>query len=386
VAVIQNPDSVAAWGKLGMVLVGHGFPVEASDACLARAERLDPRQPRWPYLRATSVITTDPETAITKLQRAVELCDCDPDVVRLQLGEVLLEDGRFGEAVEQFLRVLGRHPGNARASLGLGRAVYERGELSESIAHLHRSAADVHTRKAAHTLLAQAYERLGNKPVAEQTLRQAADLPKDTAWPDPFQEKVNELQVGKQTALARATSLLNQGHYPEAIRLLQQTVQDYPDSATAWVMLGSANIGGKDLPAAEQALRKATELGPDVPDAQFYLGVALFLQKKHQAAAPCFRKATELKPDFARAHFDLGHCLRAQGDDAGAIAAFRAAVHCQPDYASAHINLAALLLKRGQRDEALVHLREAVRLNPRDQAPKKLLDQLLKQTGLPPDP
>src|SRR5207245_82809 len=147
-------------------------------------------------------------------------------------------------------------------------------------------------RKAAHTLLAQVQERLGNKAAAEEALRQAADLPKDTAWPDPFQEKVNELQVGKQTALARANSLVNQGRYPDAIRLLQQTVLDYPDSATAWVMMGTAYIGGKDLPAAERALQKATDLGPELAEAQFYLGVALFLQKKHQKAAPCFRKAT----------------------------------------------------------------------------------------------
>src|SRR5438045_4087886 len=53
-AVLEHPDSAEAWGKLGMVLIGHGLPVEASNACLAEAERLDPRQPRWPYLQATS--------------------------------------------------------------------------------------------------------------------------------------------------------------------------------------------------------------------------------------------------------------------------------------------------------------------------------------------
>src|SRR5437762_728489 len=49
-AVLQSPKSADAWGKLGMVLMCHGLPVEASKACLVQAERLDPRQPRWPYL------------------------------------------------------------------------------------------------------------------------------------------------------------------------------------------------------------------------------------------------------------------------------------------------------------------------------------------------
>jgi tetratricopeptide (TPR) repeat protein len=382
VAVLKNPDSADAWGKLGMVLVGHGFPVEPSSLCLAQAERLEPRQPRWPYLQATSLLPTDPDPAIRKLKRTVELCDCDPDVARLQLGEVLLEEGRIDEAATEFRRVLEHYPDNARASLGLGRVDYEQGQLSESVTLLERSTADVRTRKAAYTLLAQAYERLGNKSAAEQALHQAGDLPEDKAWPDPFQERVHGLQVGRQTALARADGLINRGQYADAIRLLEQTVLDYPQSAPAWGMLGRAYLGGKNTPAAERALKKATELGPDMADEQFYLGVALFLQKKHQAAAGYFRKATELKPDFAQAHFDLGHCLREQGDDAGAIAAFGAAIHCKPDYASAHINLAAVLLKRGRRDEAVEHLREAVRLNPREPGVRKLLDELLKQAGM----
>ncbi|HLJ94925.1 MAG TPA: hypothetical protein VKU02_17250, partial [Gemmataceae bacterium] len=47
-AILDRPDSAEAWGKLGMILMAHGLPVTASTACLTQAERLDPRQPRWP--------------------------------------------------------------------------------------------------------------------------------------------------------------------------------------------------------------------------------------------------------------------------------------------------------------------------------------------------
>ncbi|HLJ96292.1 MAG TPA: tetratricopeptide repeat protein, partial [Gemmataceae bacterium] len=330
-----------------------------------------------------AVISTDLDVAITKLRRAVELCDCTPDAARLQLGELLIDQGQWDEAKEQFLRILRVQSGNARALLGLGRVMYEQGQLSDAVAHLTRCTADPHTRKAASTLLAQVYGRLANPSAAEQALRQVAELPKDAEWVDPFQEKVHELQVGQQTALVRADKLINQGRYSDAVRLLQQTVQDYPNSASGWMMLGRAWIGGKDPGAAERSLRKAIEMDPAVADAQFYLGVALFLQKQHAAAATCFRQAVELKPDFAQAHLDLGHCLREQGDDTGAMAAFRTAIQQKPDYAAAHFNLAALLLKRGQREEALVHLRHAVRLNPADRGARWLLDQALKQTTGP---
>ena len=382
-AILQSPDSAAAWGKLGMVLMSHGLSLEAATACLAQAERLEPRQPRWPYLQAIAVLKTDPEFAIPKLQRAVELCDCDPDAPRLQLGEELFDRGRFDEAAQQFRRIIQKQPANARASLGLGRIAFEKGALAESISHLEPCLSTAHTRKAANLLLAQIHQRLGNKSAAEQARRQAAGLLNDKAWPDPFQEEVEQQRVGKQAVLARADHLIHQGRYPEALRLLQRTLQDYPDSPWAWVMTARAYLGGNDLPAAERAARKATEFGPDVPEAQYYLGVALILQKNYQAATSCFRKATELKPDFALAHYNLGHSLKEQGDDASAIAAFRTAINCKPDEGRAHFNLAKLLVKKGQRDDALVHLRHAVRLNPTDPAAKMLLEQVEKQAAVP---
>jgi tetratricopeptide (TPR) repeat protein len=186
-----------------MVLQGHELAVEASNACLAQAERLDPRQPRWPYLQAASLLSTNPEAAIEKLERAIELCDCQPDVPRLELGELLLDQGRFPEAAEQFRRISESHPGNARASLGLGRVAYEQRAFALGIAHLDRCVANVHTRQAATLLLAQIYERQGNRSAAERALRQAEDLPKDTAWPDPFQDEVNRLRVDKKSIALR---------------------------------------------------------------------------------------------------------------------------------------------------------------------------------------
>src|SRR5207248_1786859 len=130
-----------------------------------------------------------------KLQRTVELCDCAPDAPRLQLGEMLLDRGRLEEAKQHFQRVLQKHPDNARASLGLARLAFEGGELSETITYLNRCTADTHSSKAAHHLLAQTYERLGKKAAAEQELRQAAEVTKSPAWPDPFQEEANQLRV-----------------------------------------------------------------------------------------------------------------------------------------------------------------------------------------------
>ena len=380
-AVLDSPRSAAAWGRLGMVLLGHGLSVVAANTCFAQAEQLDHQDVRWPYFQGSCLLTTDPGTALRKLRQAADLCDRrpdQPDLPRLLVGEQLLDEGHPQEAVAEFQRVLQLHAGNARAYLGLARIAEQRGEWSQSITHLNRCLEDPHTRKAAHSLLARIDERLGDTAAAEHELRQAQQLPNDAPWPDPFKSDILQLRVGKRVELEKADRFLHQNRFAEAVPWIQRALQNDPDEAWAWQMLGRARLGLHDLPGAERALRKAAELKPDMAEAQFYLGVALILQKDPRAAAACFQKATQLKPSYAEAHYNLGHSLEQQGDEAGAIAAFRAALSCKPDYSPAHYNLARLLLKNGRKDEALVHLRHAVEFDPTNAKAKQLLEEAQK--------
>src|SRR5205085_5778672 len=54
-AVLKSPESAAAWGQLGLVLTAHSFHVPAR-VCFARAEELDPQEPRWPYFQGKSLL------------------------------------------------------------------------------------------------------------------------------------------------------------------------------------------------------------------------------------------------------------------------------------------------------------------------------------------
>src|SRR5438105_554199 len=72
--VRREPRSVDAWGRLGKVLMANGFIPQAVQ-CLAVCERLDPRDPRWPYLRGLGTQREDPEQALVYFQRACQLCE-----------------------------------------------------------------------------------------------------------------------------------------------------------------------------------------------------------------------------------------------------------------------------------------------------------------------
>jgi tetratricopeptide (TPR) repeat protein len=379
--VRQAPRSATAWGQLGMVLATHSFPTEAH-TCLAQAERLDPREPRWPYYQGVLLAPAEPDAAIPLLRRAVELFGDGPDAPRLRLAELLYAQGHLDEAGDQFRRLLQHHPDHARAYLGLGRLAYRQNNLEESLAHLNHSVTNGRTRRASTILRAEIHQRLGSRAAAEQDLRQAAGLPDDPEWPDPFVEEYQRLGVGRKAHLDRANQLLDQRRYAEARTALEQAVRAYPDSDWAWLLSGKAALKQNDPAAAERALRKALKLTPDSVEAWFHLGITLFAKKDLRGAGECFRKATERKPD-AQAYYLLGHCLAPQGDEGGAIEAFRKALRYQPNYAQAHLDLGTLLAKRGQNADALLHLGYAVQLDPANLRAKKLLQQVLMRIPIP---
>jgi tetratricopeptide (TPR) repeat protein len=371
-----SPHSAAAWGRLGQVLRAHGFRAE-SNACLARAERLDPNDPRWPYLQGHSLQLEDAEAALRHLQRAVGLCGQGPDGPELCLAEVCLQLGRLDEAEWHFRHVLQQEPANARARLGLGRLAVERGNWGEALDHLNRSAANRLTQRASAVLLAGVHHQLGDQIAADREQSRAAELPADPPWPDPFLEEVQALMVGKQARLARVKTLHRQGRLAEARDVARRLEDDYPD--VYWLVEGREQMHKGNLPAAEQALRRSAELAPDSVDAHFDLGTVLFRQGQYRAAVDAFRKVTELEPGYGPAYLSLGPCWLKLGDRAEAIRAFRAAVRCMPQNAEAHRELGAVLLQEGRPAEAAAPLRQVLQLSPGDARARELLEEVSRR-------
>ncbi|HZY89885.1 MAG TPA: tetratricopeptide repeat protein [Gemmataceae bacterium] len=374
-AVLAAPRSAEAWGRLGQVLGAFNYRTEAI-ACFAEAERLAPREPRWPYFQGILLVLENADEAIPRFRRAAELCGDDPAIVRIRLNETLLTQGRLDEAEAGFRRLLAGEPDNPKAHLGLGRLAFQRERFQDSLPHLRVAAADPRTARAATLALAEVFQRLGDEAAAAQMRQRAEHLPADPPWRDPYAEESKRLHVGKRASLIQADLLFKQRRPDEAIRVLDQLTRDYPDSREPWFFLGQALFRVGDFAGAERAMRKATELAPGFAEAHNYLGACQLRQGKLPEAAAAFRKAIELKPDFALAHSNLGRCLLRQKDTAGALAAFREAVRYKPDHAGAHAELAQLLHEMHHDDEALASARQALQLSPADATAKRLVEKL----------
>jgi tetratricopeptide (TPR) repeat protein len=338
--VIASPTSARAWGELGMVLRAHDFEDEAMD-CFRQAERLDPRDPRWPYLRGLTLVLTDPDSGIPCLERTVERCRDDPIAPRLRLAEALLEQGRLDEAETHLKQGLLCEPDNRRVALGLGRLALQREDWKLGLKHFALCLDDEHARKLARALRSEAFHHLGEPEQARAEQAAGAELPDDQRWPDPFVEEVMALQRGLYARLAAASSMSRAGRLEEAVALSQETTQTYPKSAEAWMQLGKLWHLAERPDRAEQSLLKAVEVDPNAAEAWFLLGTVQGLGRPREAA-DSFRRAIRLKPHHASAHFNLGHCLKVMGDTVGAAKEYQEALRCRPDYDAARAALKEL--------------------------------------------
>lgn len=363
-----------------MVLLTHRFTAEAK-ICLAEAEKLDPHETRWPYFQGIALLEEDPEAAIRFLERAANQCGDTVIAVRACLAEALLGQERLDEAESHFHHILQHHANDPRALLGLSRSAYQRGKLQESLGYGFRSLQGG-ARKSSHLLLAQIYQRLGDREALDQQSRQAASVREDPPWPDPFLQELQGLRTGERTNIQRAQRLLDLGRGAQAATLLQQMVDTYPQSATCWLMLGRALVHQQNWPTAEQALKKGLELAPNNPELHVQMGVALYFQWEPRAAVH-FRKAIEIQPDCAPAYYNLGLWLARIHDTAGARQAFRRAIRIQPNFLDAYLGLGAELTSQGHIPEAVQQLRHAVELNRTDPRSLQLLRQALEQVAIP---
>ncbi len=339
--VRRSPRSADAWGFLGARLHAYRFPVQAL-ACYAEAQRLDPGNPAWPYLRAVILLDSpEPADALGPLETAASLGGDSP-LPRLRLGEFYLEQGRQGEAQAQLETVLSSHPDEPRAHLRLAQLAAARQAWRDCLRHLYASAAAAEAHKQVCALKARAFAALGQSSAAEEQQRLLAGLPDDPSWPDALVGRYVLTQAGVKGRVRAAVEMLREGKTQEAVRLLEDTVAKYPDSDVAWERLGRALSLLRRYREAEKALGRSLELAPDTGDTWFFLGLMRQEQGLLDEALKAFRKAAQRKPADAPTRCKIAACLAGKGDRVGAARAYREALRYQPDLREALDGLARL--------------------------------------------
>jgi tetratricopeptide (TPR) repeat protein len=356
--VLDDPKSAPAWGTLALTLQAHQLEVDA-DRCYERAASLDPSDPRWPYARGWLALKRSADAAAPFFRQAAGL-DGRPEyrsAARVQLAEILLEQGNAGEA-ESLLRA--ESPDDPRVEFDLGLAAAARGDGASASARLTAARASPFARRKATAHLALLARSRGDVAAAGAFEREAAGMTEDLPWPDPLLVDASRLRVsgpGRERDLDRrmkaGLDAARGGRFEPAVGLLRGCVGSDPNSASTHFNLA-------------MVLSAWAETERDRPPAR---------DRFREAAAP-LRRATELKPDFARAYLILGTCQRHLGETAAAVESLRRGVACLPTDADLQLGLGESLLDSGDLAGAEPHLENARRLAPNDPAAAKALERL----------
>jgi tetratricopeptide (TPR) repeat protein len=396
--VLDNPDSAAAWGHLGMVYLTHLFDREA-EVCFAEAARLDPASPKWPYARGLIALKRAPDKALSLLRQAVDAPgESFPEyrqAARLQLAEALLERHEVAEAERLFTAARRRAPDDARAALGLGLVAIAHGDDRAAVEFLTAARSSPNAHKAAMAQLAALARARSDVTAAAEYEKEAAALPQDQPWPDPVLDDALRLLVGHRRRERVAAALEQRHDYAAAAREYLEQVREHPTAqACANAAINFARL--RDYEQALPLLRQALELDSDSAQAHYTLALVQFSRAEQERqrrpdskqaagwlreAVEHARRATILQPGHGQAYRIWGYSLKYLGDPAAAVAPLRKGVTCLPVDLELQLGLGECLLEVGRDREAETHLKNAWELAPNDPRPIRALERLREKKG-----
>ena len=425
--VLKNPDSGQAWGDLGLLLLAHQFDIDA-DFCLAQASRLAPKDPMWPYARASIASKREPDQVVPLLRQAQEAGATWPDHMRsvlgLTLAEALLAQGNLDEAELLYQHEQQHSPRHPRVALGLGLIAAARGKPEAATEYLSSARESPFARKKATVRLAALARSRGDTAAADAYELEIARTPFDPPWPDPLRDALAQLEVGRRAHDRLAARLEQEARYAEAAKLYLDQLAREP-TLEAYVGAGLNLSRLKDYDKALPLLRKAVQLDPNSAQSHFPLALVLFDRAERAlrawrfamlaattasmaasapgplpAGAALFpgrielpgpsgpihawftealehaKRAAELKPDHADAYLFWGLALKHLGDPGAACAPLRQGLTYYPTGFELRLALGEALLGSGQLEEAQTQLEQARRLDPSDPRPAQALQRL----------
>jgi Flp pilus assembly protein TadD len=407
--VLDHPQSAAAWGHLGKLLLAHIFPGEA-DVCFAEAARLDPADPLWVYARGVLALLRDPEKPVTLLRQAVAAAAPGSKVrsaMSLQLAEALLERGDLVEAETLFRQEREREPRSARAAFGLGLIAADKGDEPAATKYLTIARDSPYARKKVRARLAALAQARGDHKAADAYQKLATELPDDPPWPDPLLDETATMRIGwrgrerlagqlERQSIDAKTEAEKRGLFVKAAEVYLEQLEVRP-IVPAYIGAGLNLARLRDYERALPLLRKAVELEPDNASAHSALALALFARAEREwhtspgspqpkawfwEAVEHARRATQQRPSLAAAYLYWGLSLKYLGELKSAVEPLRKGVACAPADRELQLGLGEVLLELGQLKEAEIHLTNALRLAPpNDPRPARALERLRATKG-----
>lgn len=336
-------EKAAAYGELGQHYAALR-QYEAAAACFDNAAQADPRERRWPYLRAVSLQEMNrPAEAAAVYEEVLRLAPRDPQAT-LHLAEVRYEERKVAEAEPLFEEASRLAPGCAAALWGLGKIASERGQWSKAVDLLEKAAAADPGADAIRYSLGQAWRGLGDLAKAQEWLAQSGS--KRPRCADPLIDQISLLIHNTTLEVLRSRVAASDFSPRSDIGYAIFNLGTVVGGAEQMAILAGSDAGLRQSPRSEARWRLLTG--------------ALFAHRGlDDRAEPELRRAAELDPELGEARLRLGNLFARRGDMAGALAHYDAAARLLPGDGELALRRGKVLMALGRFAPAIDQLATA---------------------------
>lgn len=360
------------------------------DAALAAVERAlaaEPGNVDAQLLRARVLLASGrADDAFDGLEAALE---ADPDDVQLALGRarLLAEAEREEEAFAEFERLHELAPEDGDVLLTIGLLALEAGRVEPARRYLESLLASGAHADQANFYLARIdddardrasaishYEAVGPGPLyADARLRAAelvaleGDLAGGRARLERLAQELPDPNFAPRLLVAESRMLQQAGDPEEAVSVLSEGLEEYPENADLLYARALAADGAGDPDTLESDLYRLIEMDPDNAHALNALGYHFADgDRRLEEAETYLEKAVALEPDDAAILDSLGWLRYRQGRFAEAEELLRRAYALYPDGEIA-AHLGEVLWVQGEREEARAVWNAALEETPDDE-------------------
>jgi len=209
----------------------------------------------------------------------------NPALLHYQAGHAYAKRREFGPAAAHLKRALELRPGMAEAELMLGQVQVEAGYAGEAIEHLRRAAEKPEMRDQASLELVKALAANGQFEDASRLLRQLT--PPAGTQPD--------------TLIALGALSLKLRQPADAIRFFEAALRLKPRDTAVIEQLAVARSLAGDLNGAASTLEKAIQLEPGSASLHLNLAVTYAMTGRMNDARREVQEALRLRPDYPQA-------------------------------------------------------------------------------------
>ncbi|GAB4214123.1 MAG: hypothetical protein OHK0012_11520 [Synechococcales cyanobacterium] len=283
---------------------------------------------------------------------------------QLLLGDTLLKQRQFGEALLHYQAALSIEPENAQIQLLVAKALYERGQQSLGQAKLADAVKDF---REAIAILPQRGAATG---LAHFGIGWALIHYDDRGH---WMQSINSLEAVSvaapalaEASCAKAILDFRNGRFEEAIAACWQALENNESLAIAHHIMGQSYFRSGQTRAAISAYRIALSMSnpedPFVPYMRTDLAQALIQTGELPAAEAELKRAQALAPDLIRTQWVTGLLLDAKGDYLGAAQRYELALklntNCLVAAAAAGLNYLTRKKLAADGGKRMIHIRE----------------------------